>query len=108
MQHPMPPRDWDTIAADPEFRALMTARRRFVIPASIFFALFFLALPASLALAPGVMARAAIGPLTLAYAFAFAQFVTSWVLLALYMRAARGFDVRARRIAERVQTEAVS
>ena len=108
MQHPMASCDWDAIAADPEFRALMAARRRFVIPASIFFALFFLALPVSLALAPGIMARAVIGPLTLAYTFAFAQFVTSWVLLALYMRAARGFDVRARRIVERVQTEVAS
>ncbi len=104
-QHHLTPSDWDALASDPEFRELMAARRRFVLPATVFFALFYLALPISIALAPAAMSAPVIGPLTRAYAFALAQFVTSWLLLALYMRAASRWDAHAARIAERARTE---
>jgi len=34
----MPPerRDWDSVANDPDFKKLMAAKRRFIIPATIF------------------------------------------------------------------------
>jgi uncharacterized membrane protein (DUF485 family) len=97
--------DWDALAADPEFVALHRARRRFVIPATIFFILFYLALPISVGFAPHAMSRPVLGPLTLAFAFAFLQFVVAWVLLALYMRVAKYFDRQASRIIERARPE---
>ena len=103
--HHLTAREWDALADDAEFRALISARRRFVVPATIFFALFYLALPVSVAVVPDLMSRPVAGPLTLAYAFALAQFVSSWLLLALYMRAAKRFDERAQRIVERARTE---
>jgi uncharacterized membrane protein (DUF485 family) len=93
--------DWDAVAADPEFVALRKARRRFIAPATIFFILFYLALPVSVGFAPVAMGRPVLGPLTLAFAFGLAQFVVAWVLLALYMRAARSFDRQAARIVAR-------
>ncbi|MDE2481896.1 MAG: DUF485 domain-containing protein [bacterium] len=103
--HHLSASDWDALAADPEFRALMAARRRFIVPATIFFALFYLSLPIGLALAPRAMSAPAIGPLTLAYVVALAQFVTSWLLLALYMIASRSYDKRVERLVEKARTE---
>ena len=54
----------------PSFARSLRARRRFVVPATIFFIAFYLALPLSVGFAPQLMSRAVIGPLTLAYCFA--------------------------------------
>lgn len=99
--------DWSRIASDPQFKALLRARRRFVIPAGIFFALFYLALPVSVGFAPAVMSRPFLGALTNAYALALAQFVSSWALLAIYMWRSHAFDSMEERIVERFCTDAV-
>lgn len=96
--HRITPRQWETLAEEPEFRALVAARRRFVVPATVFFVGFYLALPLSVGFAPSLMSRAVLGPLTLAYCFALAQFVMAWILLALYLWRARAFDLAAARI----------
>lgn len=96
--HRITPQQWEALAEEPEFRALVAARRRFVAPATMFFIAFYLALPLSVGFAPAVMSRAVLGPLTLAYCFALAQFVMAWILLALYLRRARAFDLAAARI----------
>ena len=99
MQHRhITPGEWDALAADPAFRSLLRSRRRFVIPATIFFIAFYLALPISVGFAPALMGRAVIGPLTLAYCFALAQFAMAWILLAIYLRRARGFDAQVARV----------
>jgi uncharacterized membrane protein (DUF485 family) len=86
------------LASEPEFRALLRARRRFVVPATLFFIAYYLALPISVGFWPKVMSRPALGPLTLAYCFALSQFAMAWILLALYLRRARHFDVAAARM----------
>jgi uncharacterized membrane protein (DUF485 family) len=88
---------WDALAAEPEFRALVRARRRFVVPATLFFIAFYLALPILAGFAPAVMSRPVVGPLTLAYCFALAEFAVAWILLGLYMWRARSFDLLAAR-----------
>ena len=90
--HHLTPDEWDALAADPEFQALLRARRRFIVPATLFFIVFYLALPVSVGFSPEVMSRPVIGPLTLAYVFALAQFAVAWLLLALYMQRAKQFD----------------
>jgi uncharacterized membrane protein (DUF485 family) len=89
---------WESLAAEPEFRALVRARRRFVTPATIFFIAYYFALPLSVAFMPQLMSRPVIGPLTLAYCFALSQFAMAWILLALYLARARGFDLQAARV----------
>ena len=90
--------EWDALAEEPEFRALQNARRRFVIPATLFFLVYYFALPVSVGFAPAFMSRPVWGPLTLAYCFAFSQFIMAWVLLAVYLFRARSFDLAAARI----------
>jgi uncharacterized membrane protein (DUF485 family) len=101
------PARWGALAAEPEFRALVRSRRRFVIPATIFFVAYYLALPISVGVAPRAMSRPVLGPLTLAFAFALSQFAMAWILLALYLRRARGFDVAAKRIRRQESREII-
>lgn len=89
------PASWEALAAEPEFRALLRARRRFVVPATIFFVAYYLALPVSVGFWPQLMSRPLVGPVTAAYCFALSQFAMAWILLALYLRRARRFDVAA-------------
>jgi uncharacterized membrane protein (DUF485 family) len=90
--------NWSALAEQPEFRALVRARRRFVTPATFFFIAYYLALPVAVGFWPAIMSRPLLGPLTVAYAFALSQFAMAWILLALYLRRAREFDLQAARI----------
>ncbi len=106
MQHRhLSAREWDELAADADFKALLRARRRFTIPAVIFALAFFFALPFGIAYAPGYMGQLVAGPITRAWAFALLQFAMAWVLLAVYMHEAHAFDRRAAKIVERAREE---
>jgi uncharacterized membrane protein (DUF485 family) len=98
---------WEALASEPEFRALQRARRRFIIPATIFFVAYYLALPISAGFFPAAMSRPVLGPLTAAYCFALSQFAMAWILLALYLRIARGFDLRVAQLRRRETHELV-
>ncbi len=95
------PTSWEALAAEPEFRALLRARRRFVMPATIFFVVYYLALPISVGFWPAAMSRPVLGPVTAAYCFALSQFAMAWILLALYLRRARRFDIAAAQMRRR-------
>lgn len=101
------PNRWHELAVEPEFRALVRARRRFVVPASIFFIIYYLALPISVGWAPALMSRPLIGPLTAAYCLGLSQFAMAWILLALYLRRSRSFDLQAARIRRRETHELI-
>ena len=107
MQH-VKPTQWEELAEGPEFRALLRARRRFVIPATIFFVIYYFALPVSVGFFPAFMSRPVAGPLTLAYAFALSQFAMAWILLAAYLWRARSFDVAAARVRREEKREVSS
>lgn len=98
---------WEALANEPEFRALLRARRRFVIPATIVFVAYYLALPISAGFFPSAMSRPIFGPLTVAYVFALSQFAMAWLLLALYLWIARSFDLRAAKLRRRETHELV-
>ena len=56
------PDQWDIAAAHPEFKALMRAKRRFIVPAFVFFVVYYFALPVLVGYAPALMATPVIGP----------------------------------------------
>jgi uncharacterized membrane protein (DUF485 family) len=95
------PSDWDALANDPDFLALLRARRRFIVPAVAFFLAFYLALPVGVIFAPAWMNRPVLGPMTFAFAFGLCQFAMAWVLLAFYMVEAKKFDARAQELVVR-------
>jgi uncharacterized membrane protein (DUF485 family) len=103
--HHLTASEWDALAKDPEFVALLRARRRFTVPSTIFFLVFYLALPVGVAVAPEFMNRPVLESLTVANLYGFAQFVVALILLAVYMRKARAFDSRAQALVDRLTAD---
>ena len=95
--------DWAAIERMPEFRALVRAKRAFIIPACVFFVAYYFALPALVGYWPDLMSRRVAGRINLAYLFALSQFVMAWGLMAAYIRRARVFDVMVDDILRRVR-----
>lgn len=86
------PRPWDAIAAGSDFQALLRAKTRFIVTATLFFLAYYFALPILSGYLPDVMSRKVIGQFSLAYVFALSQFPMAWIVAALYLRAASRFD----------------
>ena len=60
---PEPPEtDWDVVARNPEFRALLAAKARFIIPATLFFVAYYFALPVLVGYAPQFMSTPSHAP----------------------------------------------
>ena len=87
--------DWERLAASERFRNLLKAKRRFVVPAMIFFIVYYFALPVLIGYARPFMERRVLGPVNLAYLFALSQFFMAWIVAGLYVRAAARFDQMA-------------
>lgn len=85
--------DWEKIAADPDFVALKKAKLRFIVPATIFFFIYYMTLPVMVGFFPDLMKAPVLGKVNPAYLFALSQFVMTWVLCALYVRVARRWDI---------------
>ena len=90
--------DWDGIAASRAFKELLKAKARFIVPATIFFIIYFFALPVLVGYAPGLMRSRVIGNINVAYLFALSQFFMAWIIALLYVRAAARHDRMAREI----------
>jgi uncharacterized membrane protein (DUF485 family) len=88
--------DWECVAATADFKALVTAKLRFIVPATVFFVVYYFSLPVLVGYAPGLMETKVLGPVNLAYLFALSQFFMAWALAALYLRAAGRFDDMAK------------
>ena len=84
--------EWDRIAASKEFRDLMATKKIFIVPAFIFFVVYYFALPVLVGYAPAFMATKVLGVVNIAYLFALSQFFVAWIIAALYVKAANDFD----------------
>jgi uncharacterized membrane protein (DUF485 family) len=94
--------DWVAAERSPEFRELIRKRRSFVLPATIFFLVWYFGFIILAGYAPDFMGREFITDgLTVGYMLALTQFVMVWVLGAMYTRRAdRDFDPLAERAAQ--------
>jgi uncharacterized membrane protein (DUF485 family) len=95
------PVDWEGVAASEGFKRLVAAKRAFILPATVFFILYYFALPVLVGYAPDLMRTKVFGVVNLAYLFALSQFFMAWILAALYLRASRRFDRMARELVAR-------
>ena len=90
---------WDKIAESKDFKDLMATKRIFIVPAFIFFVVYYFALPVLVGYAPGFMSTR-VGWVNLAYLFALSQFFVAWLIAGLYVRAASDFDRLSKDIVE--------
>lgn len=94
---------WEGLEHTDEFKQLVAARVRFILPATIFFLVYYFALPLANGLAPGLMKTNVVGNVNIAYLFALSEFFMAWILAWLYIRRANTvFD----RLAEAVRAAA--
>jgi uncharacterized membrane protein (DUF485 family) len=94
-----PPVDWEAVAQSPQFRELVVARRRFVLPATVFFLAWYIGFVLLAGYAPDFMKRSVYEGLTVGYCLALTQFVMVGALgLAYLRRAERVFDPLAEEV----------
>ncbi len=90
--HHFAAKDWQAVEDDPQFKGLVAAKRRFIIPATVFFILYYFSLPVLVGYYPALMSRNVYGNINLAYVFALSQFLMAWFIMFCYVRRARYFD----------------
>lgn len=84
--------EWVRVERTDAFKELIRSKRAFIIPATIFFLVFYFGL-VFLAAFTTVLNVKVLGPLSLAYVYAFAQFAMTWILMHVYVSRANKWDV---------------
>ncbi|XEC96739.1 DUF485 domain-containing protein [Paenibacillus tarimensis] len=88
------------------FQKLIRAKKRFILPAVGFFLIFYFTLPLLTSYFPNLMNRPVFGVITLAWAFAFAQFMMTAVVAVLYIWKSRHYDALVEEVRKEGMQEA--
>lgn len=91
--------NFSAIAKSAKFQQLLQQKKAFILPWSIFFFVFYFALPIMTSYSK-VLNTPAIGSITWAWVFASAQFIMTWGLCMLYTRKSVQFDSLVEEIKE--------
>ena len=83
--------EWIRVERTSAFKELVRSKKAFIIPATIFFLVFYFGLPFLTAFTT-VLDVKVIGAINLAYLYAFAQFAMTWILMHLYVSQANKWD----------------
>jgi uncharacterized membrane protein (DUF485 family) len=95
---------YSDIARSELFVKLMAKKKRFILPITVFFLAFYFTLPILTSYFE-VLNNPAIGSISWAWVFAFAQFIMTWVLCSLYSRKSVEFDKMCDQIKNEVHHE---
>lgn len=85
------PIQYGEVAQSEKFKELIASKKRFIIPMTVFFLVFYFTLPI-LTSYTNVLNNSAIGPISWAWVYAFAQFVMTWALCIIYSKKSKEFD----------------
>ncbi|MDR7072314.1 DUF485 domain-containing protein [Fictibacillus barbaricus] len=99
--------NYSAIVQSSYFKQLMEKKKRFIVPMTLFFFVFYFSLPILTAYTD-VLNNPAIGSITWAWIFAFAQFIMTWSLCVLYTKKAKTFDELADQVIAEMDKEASS
>jgi len=95
--------EWDRIVASRQFQDLLAVKRLFIVPALVFFLVYYFLLPVLVGYAPKLMGTRVFSTVTVGYLFALSQFLVGWLIAGLYLRASAKFDRLTRGILDEVQ-----
>ena len=95
--------DWQEIASSRDFRELIREKRNFILPATIFFLVYYFGFLVFVGYFPTIAEMNVIGNINIAYLSALSEFVMAWVLVYLYVRRAGLFDRLAQAIFNKVK-----
>jgi len=91
--------DFEKVEQSDQFKSFMQKKKRFIIPYTIFFLIFYFLLPV-LTSYTTFLNTPVIGDISWVWIFAFAQFVMTWVLCTIYVKKAAAFDQETDQIIE--------
>ena len=91
--------DFEKVEQSQQFRSFMKNKKKFIVPYTIFFLVFYFLLPIFTSYTT-FLNTPAIGDISWVWLFAFAQFIMTWVLCTIYVKKAASFDKQADRIIE--------
>lgn len=94
--------NYTEVVQSEEFQLLLNKKKKFIVPMSIFFLSFFIALPILTSYSK-VLNTPAFGDVTWAWVFAFAQFIMTWALCMIYSKKAESFDEISQKILQNMQ-----
>ena len=83
--------EWIRVERTSAFQELVQKKKAFILPATIFFFVFYFGLPFLTAFTT-ILDVNVIGAINLAYIYAFAQFAMTWILMHLYVSRANRWD----------------
>ena len=86
---------WTQIYSSAPFRRMIKQKKRAVCAMTVFFIVYYFALPLLVGYRPELMSRPVWGEANWAYLFAFSQFLMAWAIAFIYMRFASRFDKMA-------------
>ncbi|WP_071393788.1 DUF485 domain-containing protein [Bacillus tuaregi] len=92
--------DFEKIASTPEFKDLMKAKKKFLVPVSIVFLALYFTLPILTSYST-ILNRPAIGSISWTWVYSFGLFVMTWVLCMVYVKRAARYDKMAQNIIEK-------
>ena len=96
--NPSTPPDWEALSRQPEFQALLAAKKRFIVPCCVFFLVYYFALLYFVGWHLELMKKPVFGNINVASLFALSQFLMAWGMAWIYMRKAAIFDRAAAEI----------
>ena len=97
LQEEMKAVDYVQVYESPQFKEFLKRKRKFIIPMTVFFLIFYFTLPILTSYST-ILNTPAIGDISWTWIFAIAQFVMVWTLSSIYVRKANTFDVEAEQI----------
>lgn len=92
--------NYTAIAESPEFKSLKSKKRKFIVPASIFFLVCYIILPI-LTSYTTILNANAFGDVAWVWVYAMGLFIMTWTLVTIYVSKANGYDREANVIFEK-------
>lgn len=89
--------DYVAVEKSEQFQQLMQNRKKFILPYTIFFMVFYFLLPIFTSYTT-FLNKPAIGDISWVWLFAFAQFVMTFALCIVYVKKSAAFDKQAEQI----------
>jgi uncharacterized membrane protein (DUF485 family) len=91
--------DYSSIVQSSSFQTLISEKKKFIIPVTIFFFCFYFALPILTSYST-ILNHKFVGSISWAWVFAFLQFIMTWGLCMLYSKKAAKFDELAEKVVQ--------
>jgi uncharacterized membrane protein (DUF485 family) len=92
---------WDDLYNSTEYKTLVQKKRRFIIPALVFFTVYYVLLLVIQGYFPSFASTPVVGSLNIGYLFAVSQLPVAWILCYCFIRYSQGLDDLGKRVHEK-------